>query len=300
MALINAGNYSQLSKMAVVNDQRKPGKFFNVSISGKRRGQINAGYYQCSKSFDSDKHYILNESEVYFAPLYIKRYWVKYKRAQIANGNEFDVPCMFGWEDGSKKPDSSCKYEYIVAGILWDSEKKDYKKHDEDYEEAGIKAGDYLLVYFRCKGTRCSCGYDLLNRIQEAAKNLEPLSDDPTFETNVIAPRRFLIKASIDNKSFDFSVNGRQQSSSVDVYKFEPITKFNTNRVEFLLDYANKMLKDFNEQFDKTEQVAQSQQTPSAASDEQVEDTPQTNKEAEVTFDEGTTPADNFNLDIGL
>ena len=301
MALINTAGYENLAKMATVTEARKPGKFFNVNISGKRRGKINAGYLQCAKAFDSDTYYILNESEVYFLPLYIKRYWVKYKKGKNNEGQDIDLMCAFGWEDNSKKPDTDCKYEYLIAGFLWDNTKNSIQKHSEDYEEAGISAGDPIMIYFRCKGTRCSCAFDLVRRINDKAKNLTPLSDNPTFEQAVVNPRRFLIKTTIESKNFDYNVGGRKQSSTVDIYNFEPIKTIPDENVQQLLEASNKYLNDFNEQFDKTATVS-TNTTNSSSTDTVEAEKPTTNKHQdvseEINLETDLNPASNFDLEI--
>ena len=37
MALINTAGYENLAKMATITETKKPGKFFNVNISSRRR-----------------------------------------------------------------------------------------------------------------------------------------------------------------------------------------------------------------------------------------------------------------------
>ena len=300
MALINTAGYENLAKMATITETKKPGKFFNVNISGKRRGKINAGYFQCAKSFDSDTYYLMNESEVYFLPLYIKRYWVKYKKGKSSSGQDIDLMCAFGWEDNSKKPDNECKYEYLIAGFLWDNTKNSIQKHQDDYEEAGIKAGDPILIYFRCKGTRCSCAFDLVRKINDKAKNLTPLSDNPTFEQAVVNPRRFLIKTTIESKNFDYNVGGNKQSSTVDIFVFEPVKTIPDENVQQLLEASNKYLFEFNEQFDKTE-YASSNSTPQ--SNESVDRSPepqstQQDVSQEINLETDVNPASNFDLEI--
>lgn len=304
MALINTAGYENLAKMATITETKKPGKFFNVNISGKRRGKINAGYFQCAKAFDSDTYFILNESEVYFLPLYIKRYWVKYKKGKNNDGQDIDIMCAFGWEDNSKKPDTDCKYEYLIAGFLWDNTKNSIQKHPEDYEEAGIKSGDPIMIYFRCKGTRCSCAFDLVRKINDKAKNLTPLSDNPTFEQAVVNPRRFLIKTTIESKNFDYNVGGRKQSSTVDIYNFDPIKTIPDENVQQLLEASNKYLPDFNEQFDKSTSVSTASNTQietSGNSEEEHSDTTSSKKTdvaEEINLETDLNPASNFDLEI--
>lgn len=304
MALINAEDYGQLSKMAVSVETKKPGKFFNVSISGKRRGKINAGYYQCTRDFNSEDYIILNQSEVYFLPLYIKKYWVKYTKGKTSDGQVIDLPCAFGWDENSKKPDATCKYEYIVAGYLWDAQNGCIKNHETDFVDAGIKAGDPILIYFRCKGTRCSCAFDLVKKINDIAENLPSLSGgDIAFDKSVVNPRRFLIRATIESKNFEYNIGGRKQNSTVDVYVFEPHKQLPDETVKKLVESSKKNLDDFNEQFDKTESVAtktaQYQKSQETVHTEESAPTASNNAVDEISLDEtDSTPADNFNIDI--
>ena len=297
MALINASSFGNLAAVSVnANAVKIPVKFFNVSISGKRRGKINSGYLQCPVGFSEDGNgdfIILNADDVYFIPLYIKKYWAKYMKQQSKDGKDsYEVCCAFGWDEKSPKIDGA-KTEYIIAGYLWDNVKKNIVKHEKDLEDNEIKAGEPVLIYFRCKGSKCNCAYELVKKVNDAAKNLNPLSDDATFEQNVINPRRFLIRTTITQKDSAYG--------PFDVFKFDVAQTLPDDLVMKILDAANnKFLKDFNKQFDKTEFVVSKKE----ASD--MESTAQSyTKSAAVDHIDvpdvenvDSNPGDDFNIDI--
>ena len=74
MSLINSSSFGNLADVSVsINNIKIPTKFFNVSISGKRRGKMNQGYLQCPVKFDdggTGDFFVLNADNVYFLPLY--------------------------------------------------------------------------------------------------------------------------------------------------------------------------------------------------------------------------------------
>ena len=295
MALINAGSYGNLEAVSVNGTAQKyPQKFFNTFISTDRRGQMNGGYYHCPARFgdDNEKFFVLNQDVVYFIPLYFKKYWAKYTQDKSKDGQMYDKCIAFGWDDKVKKIDGA-KTEYIIAGYLWDNDKKCIVKHTEDMEDNEIKAGDPVMIYFRCKGIKCNCAFNLIKRVNEAAKNLTPLSDNPTFETNVINPRRFLIKAAITQSE---SIHNRRFK----IFDFYPETKLPDELVLKILDASNnKHLDDFNKQFDRTEAVSSASTDNNSESGEtKSSGTPKIEQIDLPDIDTEHNPADNFNIDI--
>lgn len=253
MALITSSCYGSLSTVSVnMSAVKQPTKFFNTFISSDSRGKMYGGLYHCPASFDDNntKFFVLNKECVYFIPLYLKKYWAKYEQAKTKDGSTYDSCVEFGWDDKSKKPEGA-KVEYIIAGYLWDEENNTIVKHTEDMEDNNITAGEPVLIYFRCKGIKCNCAWELVKRVNEMAKNLTPLSDDPTFEQNVVNPRRFLIKASIGQTD---PIHNRRFK----VFNFVPEKKLPDELVAKIIDASNnKYLDDFNKQFDKTDSVSQ-------------------------------------------
>lgn len=255
MALIDANNYAGLQAVSITaNREMIPPTFFPVSICGRRRGKMNQGYYQCSLTFGDNgdgEFLILNEENVYFLPMYIKKYWVMYKEEKTKDGQTYPKPVDFGWDDNLSKP-KGAKSEYIIAGYLWDSVKNEIKKYERDIPDTNAKAGENALIYFRCKGTKCHCAYELVQKISEKCKNLPPLSNNPTFEQVVVNPRRYLIKASVTSQSTSYG--------NMDVFCFEPYKLLPDNLVSKIIDAAqNKYLDKFNEQFDKSKNIKASQ-----------------------------------------
>lgn len=260
MALINSANFAGLAEVSVSSVQNKrPGKFFNVFITGQSRpGQI-VDRFQCPRGgFDADEYFVHNETEVLLIPLYVKRYWAKYSKATAQNGDVYDKLIAFGWKDNQPKLDAECKYEYLIAGYLWDVETNNIKKHTKDMPDYEIKQGDPVMIYFKCKGTRCSCAYDFLNRVNEEVKNrkLEPLSDNPSFEQQVINPRRFLIKVGTKYQQI--------QKRSVVIFDFVPEKPLPDELVAKIIDQSDKMLPEFEYQFDKSDSL-QTQSTEDQA-----------------------------------
>jgi len=296
MSLINASSYENLNAVSANGmRQRNPTKFFNTFISSDRRGQMNGGFYHCPAGFgdDNQKFFVLNQDVVYFIPLYVKKYWAKYTQVKDKNGQEYPSCIAFGWDDKVKKIEGA-KTEYIIAGYLWDKDKKNIVKHQEDMEENEIHAGDPVMIYFRCKGIKCNCAFNFLKRVNEAAKNLSPLSDNPTFETNVINPRRFLIKATIGQSE---PIHNRRFK----IFDFYPDMQLPDELVLKILDASNnKHLEDFNKQFDKTEEI-KSGVTVNSESD--VPSAPITQKVEEVDVPDMSAdhnPGDSFNIDLNF
>ena len=288
MALINADRFRKLAEVSSATGTRKPGKFFSVFICGEMREGQNPGTYQCMKSFDSKEYFINNAQSVYFVPLYIKRYWTKYQDAVNQKGDKYQKLIGFGWKDGSQKPEGA-KVEYEIAGFLFDIEKKDFVKHPSDYPEAEIKAGDRVLVHFKCAGVKCGSAIDLLNRIAEKAKGLQPLCDNPEVEKNVISIRRFIIKAAITTRKTNF---GNRM-----VFDFYPETVLGDKTVEAILDASEKLLPDFEYQFDKSEQVQSAEE--SAGSEKLIDQTSTTVDVDDVpSVDTPASSSSEFDIDF--
>lgn len=298
MALISSGNYGNLSAVSVnVTQTKAPVKFFNTFISSDSRGKMYGGLYHCPASFDDSntKFFVLNKESVYFIPLYFKKYWAKYEQTKSKDGHMYDACIAFGWDDKVKKIDGA-KTEYIIAGYLWDEETNSIVKHDEDMEDNKISKGDPVLIYFRCKGIKCNCAWDLIKRVNDMAKNLTPLSDDPTFEQNVVNPRRFLIKASITQTD---PIHNRRFK----VFDFNPEKKLPDDLVAKIIDASNnKYLEDFNKQFDKTEIIAEyrNNSNKSETTESSSEQSLNVKVESVDVPDVGDTSTDipDFNIDI--
>lgn len=251
MALLNVDKYKNLADMSAGSTSRKPGKFFSCFICGEMRDNQRPGTYQCMKSFDEGTYFINNANEVHFLPLYIKRYWAKHIDAVSKSGNKYQRLVAFGWKDNVPKCEGA-KYEYVIAGYLYDAEKKEVMKHDADIPDAGISAGDKVLVFFRCAGVKCGSGMDLINRINDKEKTLP--ADQKIVEDNapanfkaLAAQHHYMIKAGITSRKTNF---GNRM-----VFDFYPEGVLSEKVVSSLLDDAEALRTDFEYQFDKTEQV---------------------------------------------
>jgi len=249
MALIKSAGYDGLSELSTDTASRKPGKFFNVFICGELRKDEKTGTtqkpgtMQCTTAFTGGDFLINNQDEVWFIPLFIKKYWARYQTVKDNNGKDYERLIEFSWDEKAAKTSPDCKFEYVVAGYLWNTETKSIVKHPKALEENGIAEGDSVMVFFKCAKTRCGCGMDLLNRIADKAKALPPLSDNPEFERTVVAIRRFLIKTTIVIKP--------TAHRSVAVYDFVPTTLLGDKTVADIIEKANALTKDFEYQFNK-------------------------------------------------
>ena len=246
MALLNADDFGELASVSASGSSRKPGKFFNVSICGKRRGDQQPGTYQCPKSYDDNnsEYFVHNVNNVLFIPLYIKRFWTKYVKATSQQGQDYQKLVAFGWDDKQQKPEGA-KFEYIVAGFLLDD--KGIMKHPAAFDDREINAGDPVLVYFKCQGVKCGCAYELNDRVTKAAKDLKPLSNNPKAEVEIINPRRFIINAGITTRE---TAHG-----PFDVFDFKVHKALEPEVVATILKESKKYLPDFEYQFNKTDSI---------------------------------------------
>jgi len=246
MSLLNASDFSDLAGVSASGGSKKPGKFFNVFITGQRRDGQQPGTYQCMKAFDSKDYFVNNANEVHFIPLYVKRYWTKYQDTKNQKGETYSRLIAFGWDEKTPKAEGA-KYEYLVAGYLFDAEKKGIAKHTSDYPEADIKKDDPIMIYFKCAGVKCGCGVDLVSRIADKAKTLSPISDNPQFEKDVVSIRRFIVKAGISTRETNYGTR--------DIFDFQPIQNLPDNSCVKIIEDSKKHLADFEYQFNKTDSV---------------------------------------------
>ena len=195
----------------------------------------------------------------------------------------------------NKKIDDA-KTEYIISGYLWDENTNSIVKHTEDMEDNNIVAGEPVLIYFRCKGTKCNCAWNFIKRVNDLAKNLnlKPLSDNPTFEQNIINPRRFLVKAAITQSD---PIHNRR----FNIFDFNPEKKLPDDLVVKIVDAAqNKYMDDFNKQFDKTKSVSQQKNSSESSSHESTKQDYSVKVDSVDVPDVGSDSGDipEFNIDI--
>lgn len=291
MALLNANDFGELAGVSASQTIRKPGKFFNVSICGKRRGDQQPGTYQCPKSYDdkNTEYFVHNVNNVRFIPLYIKRFWTKYVKATSQQGQDYQKLIAFGWDEKTPKIEGA-KNEYIVAGYLMDD--KGIVKHNQDFDDRDIKKGDSVLIYFKCQGLKCGCAFDLVNRCTDAAAKLPPLSNNPNFEKSVVSIRRFIIDAGITSRD---SAHG-----AFDVFDFKIFKQIPDETVINIIEQSKKFMTDFEYQFNKTDFIHDSNDEQK----EQLIDSGSGGIDTSVTIDEvpSVTPNasanDEFSIDL--
>jgi len=243
MALLNSDAYGDLAKVSASTSIRKPGKFFSMFITGEPRPEQEMGKLQCMTKIEGGKYLIHNSSSIYFIPYFIKRVWEKYATVPGKTG-EYDKLVAFGWDDDVPKIDDSCKFSYIVAGLLLNSETKKAVVHSEDIEDAEIKAGDPVLVFHKCAGMKFDGAMKLIDAIANKAKDLPPLSNNPEFEKKVVAPRRFICTTTVGIAP---SKHGNKN-----VFQFEIGQVLPDKAVEQVMNSAMELMPEFERQFDKT------------------------------------------------
>jgi len=246
--MINSQSYSKLSTVSSKLPQRQPGKFFKVFITGAPREQQDVGKYQCMYDFDNQGYLVNNSKRVLFIPYFYKRYWEKTDRVKAKDGREYDKVVAFGWPEDMPKIDDTCRYVYLIAGLLM-NENNQPVTLPCDIPEKGLKKGEPAWIYFVCNGVRYGSAIKLLNDIAEAAKptKMKPLSDDMEFERNVVSPRRFLLAAETTIQQTNFGPKT--------VPAFKIVQQLPDQFVSKIIETSDKMLPEFEKQFDKTEYV---------------------------------------------
>jgi len=250
MALLNSEAYGDLASVSTTASKRTPGKFFKVFITGKKRPGQQVGTMQAMyeiKDNSTDADYLIHNSEtVKFIPYFIKRFWEKNVSIKV-QGEDRSKLVAFGWSEDVPKQDDTCRYVYAIAGLLINSETNKAVIHTRDMEDAGIKKGDPVLVYFRCDGIKFQGGMNLVSALADKAKGLAPLSNSPEFERNVVTPRRFIVLTKIGTAKSDYG--------DKEVFEFVPETQLPDKAVEQVMNSAMGLKTDFEKQFDRTSQI---------------------------------------------
>jgi hypothetical protein len=232
--MLNANKYSGLANYSQ-NAPREAGLFLSTFITGEPREKQDVGTLQVMTNFDKGEYLVNNKKEMYFVIMFIKKYWER-----IENKGDRDYVTAFGW-NGEDKVDDTCKYKYLVAGLLLDPENgfKKMMRPDDPEKEA--------LIYFKCQGVKFQSAMDLLDKFAKKSDELTPLSDNIEFEKSVVTPRRFITKASVTTTS---SNHGTKYT-----YAFEPFKKLSDEVVVKFMDKSVSYVDEFDRQFDKTNQV---------------------------------------------
>ena len=236
MSLLNADKYDGLSKYSQTAG-RESGPFMAAFITGEPREGQDVGKMQIMADFDKRIYVAQNAEELYFVIMHIKRYWEK-----VENRNGRDVTVAFGWND-EPKLDDLCKFKYVISGLLLDPKEK-FKKVSHPVEE-----GQDALIYFKCQGVKFGSAMDIIDTYGKKTEELEPLSDNPKFEKEVVTPRRFITKAIVTTTD---SSHGKKYT-----YKFEPFKKLPDEVVTKFMDLAMAQSEEFEKQFNKTEWLSQ-------------------------------------------
>lgn len=286
MALISSDTYGELNRGSASQNPRTPGKFFSVFITGDVRPGQEFGKLQCMNQIDGGDYLVQNAGVIYFLPYFIKRHWAKYIDTKGRDNQTYSKMVAFGWEDDVPKIDDQCKYEYVIAGLLLDQETKKAKHHDKDFEDAGVKKGDPVLIHFRCGGIRFNGAMKLVDEFSKKTKELEALSDSPEFEMRVVTPRRFICKSEVTIQSSDYG--------NKNVFKFNPEIKLPDNAVEKVMQSAKDLLPEFEKQFNKTDRLK-----ASSGSSNPVDGAP-IFEEAPQPVPESQTPEKDENFDLGI
>ena len=248
MAFLNSGSYTGLSNVSSSVSTKAPGKFKSVFITGAVRKDQDFGTIQVMTSVDETGEYLVhNAKEIYFIPYFIKRFWEKYTKAKNQKGEDYDKLVAMSWDDKVPKIDDSCKFTYLISGPVLDPATKKIMTYTKDYEASGIKAGDPILISFKCAGMKFNGAMTYLDTIAKKGKELTPLSESPEFEKNVVTPKRFISKASVSTAKSDYGDKL--------VFVFELAQQLPDAAVEKILQSAKNAQEVFETQYDKSNQL---------------------------------------------
>ena len=241
MGLLNSSKYASLNNLSTASIVGERGPFVCIFISEKPRKNQKPGMMHCLRDWDTNDYVFNDQEKVNFLPLFIKMVRAKADVTKKADGTDSEKLVYFCWDpetDDNYPVGSKCYY--IVAGVLLDSEFKPVmSKKDETRAE---------LVYFKCKGTKVGSVIDYLSGLNQKAKELAPLFDDPEFERKVVTPRRFITQATVTTKNTDW---GEKY-----IYIFTPIKKLpdvsmiGSEGKEGIMDRCLRWQDAFKKQFD--------------------------------------------------
>jgi hypothetical protein len=292
MALLNSEMYGELASVSSAASKRAPGKFFKVFITGKKRPGQQVGSMQAMYEIKDDcteADYLIHNSEsVKFIPYFIKRFWEKNVAIKVG-GEDRNKLVAFGWGDDIPKQDDTCRYAYVIGGLLLNSDTNKAMIHSRDIEDAGIKKGDPVLIHFRCDGIKFTGAMNLINALSDKSKGLVPLSNNAEFERTVVTPRRFIVETKIGSAKSDYG--------DKDVFEFIPVVQLPDKAVEQVMNSAIGLKSDFEKQFDRTNQI----KTDAGKSNDRASDRMQFDGPTAASTPE-SKPSDNQedNFDLGI
>lgn len=263
---IDAGKYGSLGDMSDGSYEQKEQTFKTVFITGQPRENQTPGTMACMVDFDANKYLFSKRDTLYIIPLYVKKICEAYRKMP---GKDYDKLVYFSWNGVKPEDNPDAKVGYIIAGMLLDENKKAVKIDDPENEGKKIQA----VVALKCNGIKVGGVIQYLNDLNKKNSELEPLSNDPQFNRNVIAPRRFITKVTVTTAD---SSHGKKY-----VFKIVPEQSLPKESVLEIMNMSTQYSEKFVTQFNRTDSVTQStQQTSSAVvsegSDVSFSDSPQT------------------------
>lgn len=236
---ISSKEYGDLYEGSDVGRGREPGPFVKVFITGQPRpgqtpGTMSSIYSQKWDEEGEDKYLIHDENEVYFLPMFIKRVREKWED----QGEKRRSLTWFSFnpdKDPRDVPDGA-KYVYLLAGALLDENMKPVKDKLEPERTA--------FVFFKCAGSKFGGAMNYVDALHKKGESLEPLSDDKSFEKEIVLPRRFICKAMVEV--------GEENSygNTPYLFKFEIGNKIPDKSVKELMEKCLKWWEPFKKQFD--------------------------------------------------
>ncbi len=251
MALISKDKFKALEDFSAQTRIKKPGKFKTVYITGKSRKGETLNSIQVVKEWDqnSSPTFILNSQEqLYMIILFIKRIRQKVEddRTKCFNYNDKEGSISIS---GRTCPATNarnngfcdeCRFAYIFAGCLLDETMKTIPDDE----------GNPVLIGIKHNGMKFMPASEYVQELQKQAEQLPPISDDLSFELNVVAPRRFITKVTVGQRD---SKHGEKN-----VFVYEAFKKLPDKTVVKILEDSEKYLSDFNDQYDLSKYMSAS------------------------------------------
>jgi hypothetical protein len=253
MALIESKNFTDL-KNNYSNESFRSRKqtFKNVYITGAVRDNEEVGKMQVVKSWEGDSpEFILNnQSEINFITMFIKKMRVKVEGGEKERTTCFSYTgdagaistsgrtCPTSAERANTSFCKDCRFQMTIAGALLDEKMKPVKDPETDKT---------VLIYFKNSGMKYMPAQEYIEKLQEKATELPPLSDDPDTEATLVTPRRFITKVKVGKKSSNY---GQKL-----VFEYEPSVVLPDKAVVKILEDCKGYTKAFDEQFDASKYI---------------------------------------------
>lgn len=284
MPAINSSDYNELYGASSVTGSKEAGPFVTVFITGQPRegqtpGTLSSIYSKMWDQAGDEKYLVHNATAVHFIPMFIKKI-----RKLVVKENGRDVLKYFAWDpDAEPNYPEGAKVEFIFAGALLDENCKPVKDKLDPERTA--------FVAFRNNGQKCGGAIDYLNALNKAGEGVEPLSDDPNFETTVVLPRRFICKATM-------AVGQKNSHGNTPyVFKYEVGGQVPDKSVLGIMEKSKKWLEPFETQYNLTSQV-KAGASQASVSTEGKENVTFDTLDGETSGDTPDIPEEQFDLGI--